>query len=447
MDCRLLSLFMISFFLYASIYAVHNFMFQIVKETGVIDKKKYCLLQLLYIFKFAGVVIFCNLGDRKGIHRYLVAINVVLYSVSILALYNLSSIASLRLRKAFVILTIVSSYIFISGTFPLLDSLTYNYLEHEGLDVRQSGRVRMGGALGNMFVQVVCSLLQYCFSRRLRGEGTKNRENVINISCNLFFSAGTALIALLFAPNYVLGKKVIHAPKKAWKVKKIFTDLISLLNPLLVLYTLAVLGQGIDRAGISTFLSKYLENKGIERSYVHVLFFCRCIPEILIYGLSQQIESVLGMNTMFLLSVIISSSRSFFYSSYNFNNSPGTLKAITVIAEIFKGFYSSFFNYCGLRIFRSFATDDTLSLAQGIFNGTYNALSYFTFAFLGYFLVDYEKAGQPDADEDIRHLFFVVACISCVSIIAPIVAIVKRRLSRKEIHKNNELQPKPAEIE
>lgn len=447
MDCRLFSLFMISFFLYASIYAVHNFMFQIVKETGVVDKKKYCLLQLLYIFKFAGVVIFCNLGDRKGIHRYILAVNVILYSFSMLALYNLSSIESLGLRKIMVIVTIVSSYIFISGTFPLLDSLIYNYLEHKGMDVRQSGRVRMGGALGNMFVQVVCSMLQKFFKNKLKGEGMVNRENMVNIGCNLFFSAGTALIALLFAPNYVLGEKIVSKPKKSWNVKKIFSDLMSLFTPLFVLYTVAVLGQGVDRAGISTFLSKYLDTNGIDRSFVHLLFFFRCIPEILIYGLSQQIESVLGMNVMFLCSVIVSTFRSFFYASYDFGGSKRTVMTITVIAEIFKGLYSSFFNYCGLRIFRSFAADDTLSLAQGVFNGTYNALSYFTFAFLGYFLVDYEKAGLQDGDDDIRSLFFVVACISCISIIAPIVAIAKRRVNRKKVYKSSEVQSESTEVQ
>lgn len=432
MNCQYMSLFVISFFLYASIYAVHSFMFQILQETGVIDKKKFCLMNLFFFFKCAGVLVFSNLGDRKGIHKYLIAVNVFIYSCTFLVLYNLKRIENLILRRWLVLCSIIVNYSVLAGTFPILDSLIYNYLEAVGLDNRLSGRIRMGGSFGNMFVQIICTIIQKFSEQNSTREEQKQRKNLINIGCNCVFGVLTAITCLLFAPKYSLANKV-KLKKKAWNVKKVFSDLTSIFSPILLFYTLAVLGLGIDRAAISNFLSKFLENNGVDRSFIHILLLCRSIPEIAIYGFSQKIEKLIGMNVMFLLAVLVSFFRSLFYSLFDLQKNPGAVRAITVIMEVSKGIYSSLYNYSVLRIFRSFATDEKLSSVQGLCSSTYNAMAYVVFAFLGFFMVDYDTLSTKQSDDDLRRLFFVVAIITSFSIIAPIINIIKIRKSKRKV--------------
>lgn len=441
MESRLLSLFAISFFLYAAIYSVYSFMFQIVEETGVVDKKRFCLLNLFYIFSFVGMMIFSNIGDRKGIHKYIIAVSILLYSFVFIVLYNLKYVADLYLRNIFVVLNIIAIYILFGGTFPLVDSLTYNYLEHTGSDNRLSGRIRMGGSFGNMFIQIFCSVIQYFSEKDYTPETQKQRKIFINIGCNVVFSVCTALTCLLFAPKYVLGKKNIQKEKKSWNLKKFFTDLFTIFTPIVFLYTMAVIGIGIERAAITGFLGKFLENKGFERSFIHILFFCRTVPEVIIYGFSRKVEKLLGMNVMFFCAIAISGSRTLYYAYSSFNEISTTVKTVTIIAEIFKGVHSSFFNYSSLRIFRSFATDDTLSSAQGLFNSVYNALSYVVFALFGYFLLNYETITSKETDGDLRKLFRSIAFMNILCMAAPIVNILRiRALKRKSNEVKEDLQ-------
>lgn len=101
MNCRLPILFTLAFSLHASVYSIHNFMFPLLRQTGVVNNKNYCLFQFLHLFKSVSVLVSSNISDRKGIHRYLIDGNILLYSLTILAMYNLRLIRDIFLRKKY----------------------------------------------------------------------------------------------------------------------------------------------------------------------------------------------------------------------------------------------------------------------------------------------------------------------------------------------------------
>lgn len=146
---------------------------------------------------------------------------------------------------------------------------------------------------------------------------------------------------------------------------------------------------------------------------------------------------------MFIFSLLISISRTFFYAFYDFKSNILNTSVVKVVVEILKGIFSSLFNYSSLRIFRSFADDDHLSLAQGIFNTTNSALSFVGFAILGFFLINY----VDNNSDDIRRLFKVVATISCFGLIAPIFIIFYNRKKKGKTNRAHVTGINPSERE
>ncbi|KRH92790.1 Major Facilitator Superfamily (MFS), partial [Pseudoloma neurophilia] len=215
----------------------------------------------------------------------------------------------------------------------------------------------------------------------------------------------------------------ITGKKKKMGYFELFSTFRKIYTPLLVIYSLAVLIVGVDRAILSTFLTRCLEEKGVPRSLLHMSFLVRHVPEFFIYYFSQYVEKIIGIHLMFALSVCISAYRSLFFAFENCDyNESSFARCLLILFEILKGLYAAFINYSSLRIFRDLSSEQTLTFGQGLFVAIYNSLAYIVCSPIGYFLLPENK--NDIKQQTFRKLFAVVGILSIFSLIAPIYAII-----------------------
>lgn len=131
----------------------------------------------------------------------------------------------------------------------------------------------MGNAFGKMTVHLLCSFIRYVFSDNLNVSKYRHRENLMKVCCNLFFSIMTAMIVILFAPDYKISKRIEESRYKKMKVRKIIKDILNVFNPFIISYTISVFMYAVEKASISIFLSSFLGDEGISRSRTHLIFF------------------------------------------------------------------------------------------------------------------------------------------------------------------------------
>lgn len=222
--------------------------------------------------------------------------------------------------------------------------------------------------------------------------------------------------------------------KKKFNISQIFHTFRSIYSPLLVFYSISVLLQGIDRVALSSFLTYYLEDRDIRRSFLHLTLLLRYLPEIMVYSFSVYLERFVGVDMMFAIAVCLSTFRTFFYSFEDFAFSTNKFALfLLVLIEISKGTYASFMNYSGLRIFRLLSTDKTASFGQGLFAALYNAMSYIFCSPIGFFLIDDDPASRK---QNLKLLFKIVGVASLISLITPIYALFNKKWRMRQ--KNNQ---------
>lgn len=428
------------FFVYAQIYSVSNFLYQIIKKTEIVTQRDFCLFDLLNIFQFIGMMIYSNIGDRKGWHKYMIGINIFLCAISMNLMYNLDILCPQKYRLVTLVILYSLWKFFASGTYPLVDNLIFNYLESRKIEIEKYGKIRIGGTLGNMTVQIICFMSQWYFEMKYKEKYTENHKNRINIICFTVFCLLSFLNSIFFAPAYTLNKSdEISSSKKEKNQKsnfsKFWNDLRSLMSPTLAIYVLSVLGYGLERASLNRFISCYLEMKGFARSSLHMLFFVRCIPEIFIYVIIKHIEKILSLESIYIIGVTVSACRTFFYCEYDFTNrNILRTKLLLIFVEFLKGISSGFFNYSALRIFRNFGTKKTLSTSQSIFNGMYNAFSYIDSAIVGYYIIDYDTL--KDSTDDTRKLFLRSSLTSLVLVSLPLLHFLRLKIRKRNFQGN-----------
>lgn len=478
---------MTHFLLHASAYSVCNFMKQLMEATCGIEVREYSLFQLLIFGKFLGVMVFSQIADRKKNHRFLIGINALISSLTLFFFIFAKFIPNAIIRKIFVIIIFTVYNTFLGGTFSLLDSLTYNNIIQIKKPLSYYGKVRLGGTFGNIFIHGLLSLILSCVENKYPRSESKKIRNYVNIGSGIIFGI-IASFSCLFLPIYttsddinvkeenkenlhpesinsikqdpdykieentqletqiyikdaesekkIVAKKDDSRDHKTGKKKKmgilqLFFTFKSICSPLLIAYSLALLFQGIDRVTLSTFLTSHLETRNLNRSFIHLMFLIRYLPEIITYSFSSKAEKTIGIDGMFLVASVLSIVRTFFFAFENFDYTKNNLaKAALVILEVCKGFYSSFLNYSCLRIFKLLATENTSSFGQGLYTAIYNALSYTFCAPLGYFIFNNDKT--ITIVEKCKKLFFIVGIASVLSAIVPIYAMFNKNWRKQQ---------------
>lgn len=444
-QCR--RLFIANLLLHSSIYAVNNFFVQILKQTNVCSPKQFCLAQLLFFIKFLGVLIFSNLADRKRIHRNIIGINSICFAFALLFFVFAEKVSRIYLRRILVLSIFTLYHFFLSGTLGLLDSLTYNLIEQKGLPFSYYGKIRLGGTCGNITIHCILTIT-YIFIEKYPPNIKKIYKNNFNLGYGFIFGILAGLMCLFGCPKYRKIQKIeIHDQNNSkklnskeclnkgenkkfnwWKRMKI---LLSLTTPLLILYSLALLFQGIDRITLTNYMTEYLDARNVERSLMHLTFIIRNIPEFMIYSFSQNVEKVIGIDMMFMIASFISTLRTFFFAFENFDFEKNFFaKIMLMFFELGKGFYSSFLNYSSLRIFRLLVTDETASFGQGLYNGIYNALSPVIFSPIGYFILEYQD--DDVRIESLKQLFLVTGIICSFSCLVPVYAVSSKKWRMKQ---------------
>lgn len=225
-------------------------------------------------------------------------------------------------------------------------------------------------------------------------------------------------------------KKDLHKEKKRTGRFDVFVTFRSVCSPLLIFYCISVALQGLDRVALSSFLTYYLEVRKLQRSFLHFIFLIRYIPEIMVYSFSVYVEKFVGIDMMFAIAVFLSTVRTFFYAFEEFAFQEDNFALLLlVLMEITKGFYASFLNYSGLRIFRLLFTNKTASIGQGLFTALYNALSYMLCSPIGYLLIADDPALRK---QNFKLLFRVVGVASLISLFTPIYAMFNKKWTKRK---------------
>lgn len=468
MKSKIFHLFLLYFILFAQIYSLHNFHLQILSNTGVVTPQSFCLLYTFDIFKVFGTLLFSNICDRKAIHKYLFSISALLQGIIMYVLYHLQTLCKESIRIYFVILFYILFVITQSGTVTILDSLSVNYLESERINLNTFGKIRVGGSLGNMFVNLLLFTIQKSI-KKIKGEDYADSvKNSVIIHTFLIIGSVCCTFGCIFLPNYkkhipedkktnendettrevqiehesphsTTGEKLtqkieqkshgnendLDKKSQSWSFKKFFGDIKTIYSTELLVYTLSVFFYGIERASLGGYFTKYLELVEFERSRIYSFSLMRAFPEILIYLFLSKIEKFISIEKQFIISIISSSLRTFYYISIDFTaNKSFLVQNSPFVVEFLKGISSALFNYSALRIFRKKATISTVSTAQGIFNAVYNALSYIFYAFLGYTLIVNEKSELTDS---IKKLFTIGSAMSTIMVIVPFLMLLRRK--------------------
>ncbi|KRH92711.1 Major Facilitator Superfamily (MFS) [Pseudoloma neurophilia] len=426
---ELLSFFFLEFMTYLQIYTLHNYHYQILKNTNTVSEKNFPLVYCFDIFKVFSTLIFSNICDRKGNHKTFLVITPLLAGIVIYALFNIQSYCPVTYRKPLVVFFYIIFVICSAGTHSILESLCFNFLENNNYNLSTFGRIRVGGSFGNMF----CQFFLFSFQRLmmyLKGkEYAEKMKDVFLVHFFLLFGLINSVACFFLAPAYKKAERIEESSEKTtkWTLRKFLNDLKCLFTLNLIIYFISVLAYGIERASLGGYFTMFLTFQGIERSILYILSLMRCFPEIFIYLFMRNIENFCSMEGMFVISVISSALRTFFYIFVDFKVQTAPFFTVApFMIEFLKGISSSFFNYSALRIFRNEATDATLSTAQGLFNANYNALSYIFYAVIGYSIIK-----SDNLFDSIKNLFLFSACCSVICLGPPIVAFLRRNNRKK----------------
>lgn len=423
-------IFITSFFLNAAIYSVHNFLGQIFEDSGVMNVRKTIGIQILYLFKFISSIASTNVCDRKKIHKQILGISILSYGIIIILLVHLSHVKNENLRYKFLICLTSLLYAFNGGTYPIMDSIMINYLKATENRITGVGKLKIGGSIGHLTINLILSGLHF-IRENTNSYISKVSENTLNAYTCLIFAILTCFCAFSLNKTFESQSESKNNKVEKWSLKGFIKDFKSIFGVIFLIYSFAVLFQGVDRIGISNFLSNYLKTIEINKSSTHMLYLWRCLPEMVIYGLCSFLSKFVGLDFMFALAVAISSSRTFFYACYDLKNTNTILKYTCVYTtEFLKGFYSAFFHYSTMRIFTGFSNSRTVSTSQGILYSLYNSVPNIVFSMLQFFFDD-TKHNKIEPDE-LRKIFFIVGCISVFSLIAPISRYLSEMQSKKQ---------------
>lgn len=386
------------------------------------------------MFKVVGTLVLLNLCDKKGWHRACLVICPIFLGLVMYILYNLGDLCHASIRMPMVVIIYIFFVLGQCGTHVILDSLCFNYLENENMNLNTFAKIRSGGVFGNMFVQIFMFIWQKSFEKIAGKEKADALKNSFLVYFFLAFGLLCAIASFFLAPSYKRASISDDSKikKSKWNLKIFLKDLIHLFTPTLIIYFLSVLAYGLERASFGGYFTKYLELQMFERSRLYLLCLMRCIPEIFIYLYMKEIENVLSLEGMFIISVLSSAIRTFFYTMVDFKSNLNIIfKMAPFPIEFLKGISSAFFNYSALRIFRNQAKDETLSTSQGLFNANYNAFAYIVYAAIGYSII---QSDQSKLSDSIRKLFITTSSISLFFVIFPIVSFLlnKMQLHHKE---------------
>lgn len=199
MKKSLIFIFLSYFLIFAQIYSVWNFLFQIVSQTGVISPKKYSMIYSFFIFQLLNILI-SNIADKKGIHKNLIFISTILSGFLVLLIYNLDNFCNQKFR--FLILVFLYTiYLVVQVTgFFLIDNLTFNFFVKNNIDLKNFGKIRLAGTLGNMSVQVLNLFLGkyinlFKKTNRINKIGNKNSNYTYDHLSNIVFCIFFGILA------------------------------------------------------------------------------------------------------------------------------------------------------------------------------------------------------------------------------------------------------------
>ncbi|EJW03879.1 hypothetical protein EDEG_01832 [Edhazardia aedis USNM 41457] len=419
----------ISYFLiYFCVYTSHNYVTKIIAPAADLDDAQVSILDMLVLVKFFSAFIWGNIADRTRKYRIIISSGLIGFA-AFLSLFQFARgtyFAAIRINKWTIIYKLTSN-IMLSSVFSMIDVLAIEYLENIGHFKRWYGRIKIFSTLGHASAH-----LSVWFVKEKLGYGPG--QSII----------WTLFIALVGGPFIYFSMENIEKSRKkkeksvmsfSEKCKKNFKYAKEVFTIELLLLVITITLQGIPRQSLTTYLAAVLSKK--SSGGVYLKFAIRCIPEAFMLYLTPYIEERIGIYWMWIVGILFGILRPISYGLVNLDKlSHMNHEIVSYSLEISKGVFSALFGYAGSKIAKEIFTDNTRSIAQGIFLGCYSGLAPFLSGLIGYIILrgnfNYFKK-----DDLIKGVFLFTGVLAAMGLIPAMFFILRRLSSKSKAIKNN----------
>lgn len=370
------------FWLSMAIYTANGLASLHYRKTWGMTNSTIGFLMALQGVNFIGAILWTNLADRIGNHKYILSgatmLSTICFAINGAPKMLNYKFASSTTEIIYACVTMTLVWLFQSALFPLLDCTMIALLtKNPSFTKDQFGFQRLFGSPAHVIATILAGYTK-------KFDTWKEVLYVLNafISSSIF-----AALVVLFIPRDLEVSKTGHGhggkdEKKDSAVQVGEVDMgkkdgrspvVRLLtDPVFMFFMLFVTSAGL-LANTLTIFQPLLVNdhqKSDNPLLVAATKIPACISEITVYATSKMLTAQLGFYWLLLFSQFAGLCRIF---SYHFVTKDR--EWLPFIIELFKGMNSGFIVSSGVRISAEIALPGTATTAQGLFSGNYKGLS------------------------------------------------------------------------
>lgn len=428
-------------FLYASAYSIHDFVVKEMKEFTNSDNQTL-LLHLLIVIKFFIASPIGSYADRNKSHNKiligaLLALSFFLFFKLILQLYFnwIESAAKICL----LCMAMIIYYTSIGICFPILESLTLNYIKNINRMDNYS-ILKVSGSVGHLLSYIpglVIGSEEGCYIK------IKFESKHLKYVFGGIYALVAALILFISGINYKIedsnNDKIKNEAEQNSK-ESTFTKIVKLLRSDYLFFILPVILQGFNRATTQVFLRNYHEAVGFSLKEGNRTAILRLILEIFVYLVLGKFKRPEYIYYFFSFCGLVVNVRPLMIYLVDPNDSKAAKSIKFQIAEWAKALFSTFFGYSNIRIAVDIAIPGYETLAQAICLGVYNGLAPVPFVIISLLIFNFtflNEASEVNEKDNyfkrVRLLFLIDIILGFFGWVISIYLVVKRlRIKNKK---------------
>lgn len=377
---------LIYFFVHIMLYASHNYRQIMLEEAFGMTTREFSFIEMASVVKilasFGGTWI-C----QQNVRPLFVAMLATMGFVLTLAL----AITQVFPNKAVNISLFMLHITFDSAVLPIIDAECLTLLEKHGI-TKKFGVIRMFSTLGHAAAYLLNTLL----ADLVPGNTGICKIILANTVCFGFFSFITLFYAAWSLEAPVVRRRAL--------VSQMDRGLLSLFSLPFSLFLLCVLGIGLSRSSLQSYLTKYLVITRGCKSEKEYIYFFRTMVELFVWSFVIWVGDRVSHESIFTAAILLGSTRALCYATNL--KSQRINRILPYAAESLKSAYSALFIFAATNLAHKYSRLSKYKVfAQGLLTGVYSGLAPFLAGVLRYTV-----PSQPEL-EVLRSLFLTVGAI------------------------------------
>lgn len=431
---RLMPMVGVYLFIYAAAYSIHDFINKDMREFTKSDNK-VLLLHLLSIVKFfigspVGSYADKNKNHNKILIGALLSFSFILFFKLIFQFYLERFEPAIRL--SILCIAMIIYYISLGIVFPLLESLSINYIKNINR-MNNYYILKVSGSIGHLLAYIPGLVIG-------SEEGCWIKTQYQSKHLKYIFGGLYALIAIfiLFFSRITYKIMDLKNDKKKNEAEEnskvsILKKIFRLLRSDYLFFILPVILQGYNRATTQTFLRNYQEKVGFSLKDGNKASILRLFIEIFVYLSLGKFKRPEYIYYFFCFCGLVVNIRPFLIYLVVPDDSFDMKRIKFRIAESSKALFSSFFGYSSVRIAEQLSPPGYETLAQSICLGVYNGLSSIPFVTISFFIFNFVYTDESSTvDEEtiyfkrLRLLFLIATILGLFGWLISVYLVAKR---------------------